>query len=323
MKAIVTGGAGFVGFSVVSKLHSDGWEVLVLDNFSRGSARFLHSCGALRDVPIEEIALEDESSFQAAVARFAGSGKIDAIWHLAANSDIPAGAADPRIDLRDTFLTTFNALLVAKRFEIPRFVFASSSAVYGDFGDVRIREDSGPLLPLSNYGAMKLASEAQVSASAESFLEAALIIRFPNVVGTPATHGVIHDFVKKLQRSPSLLEVLGNGTQQKAYLHVDDLVDAMFYLNEQHDDGIEIFNVGPEDDGITVKEIAELVVAQVSPGAEIRFGHGDRGWIGDVPRFRYSIDKLKAAGWSRSPSSRDAVRRAVQEIAEEADGVHR
>jgi UDP-glucose 4-epimerase len=260
-----------------------------------------------------EVVLDDLVAFRRAVAE---SGlQFSSIWHLAANSDIPAGVADPRIDLRDTFMTTFNSVLIAREFGIRRYYFASSSAIYGDFGNREITESIGPVMPISNYGAMKLASEGQISAAVESFLEQALLFRFPNVVGTPATHGVILDFVRKLKVTPDLLEVLGDGTQQKAYLHVHDLVDAMLFLADRHHKGVDVFNIGPQDDGIRVRDIASLVVEQVSPGARLQFGTGNKGWVGDVPRFRYSVARLVEAGWKPSLDSRGAVERAVREIA--------
>jgi UDP-glucose 4-epimerase len=162
---------------------------------------------------------------------------------------------------------------------------------------------------------MKLASEALISAAVENFLERALIFRFPNVVGTPATHGVILDFIRKLRASPGRLEVLGNGTQQKAYLHVEELVEALLFIEERDAGNICLYNIGPEDAGCRVSEIAEAVVARVAPYAEIVYGTEDRGWVGDVPKFRYCVDKLAKLGRRPRLSSLEAVRRAVDETA--------
>ncbi len=238
---------------------------------------------------------------------------IDQVWHLAANSDIPAGVEDLTIDLERTFLTTVGVLQTIRRRGIRRLHFASSSAIYGDLGDTEITETIGPLEPISNYGAMKLASEAQIRAAVESFLPQADIFRFPNVIGVPATHGVILDFIHKLRATPNRLDVLGDGSQQKAYLHVDDLVDAMLHVSAM-EGRFNVFNIGPLDDGITVKEIAETVRDHVAPTAEIAFGAGSRGWVGDVPRFRYSTRKLNRSGWEPRLGSRAAVIRAIQEI---------
>jgi UDP-glucose 4-epimerase len=189
--------------------------------------------------------------------------------------------------------------------------------VYGDHGDTELHEGIGPLLPISNYGAMKLASEAQASAAAESFLERVHLFRFPNVVGVPATHGVLLDFVRKLQRTPSTLDVLGDGTQQKAYLHVSDLVGAMLHVRALAPQTAKVvpINIGPVDAGVQVRWIAEQVVARVAPSAAIRYGTGNKGWVGDVPRFRYSTRALADMGWVPTLDSAHAVARAIDEIA--------
>ena len=193
--------------------------------------------------------------------------------------------------------------------------FASSSAGYRDLGDI-LREDSGPLFPISNYGAMKLASEAVISAAVETFLERAWIFRFPNVVGKRSTHGVIYDFINKLRSNASLLNVLGNGTQCKGYLHVAELLAAMVFIIDKAGDDLNYFNIGNNDDGATVKFIAETVVSTVAPDAQIEYGRGNKGWVGDVPNVRYSLEKLEALGWRPSISSQDAIRRAVSEQVE-------
>jgi UDP-glucose 4-epimerase len=242
---------------------------------------------------------------------------ITEVWHLAANSDIPAGVTDANVDLQDTFMTTFNVLEVMKVLDIKVLAFASSSAVYGDHGDQSISEISGPLLPLSNYGAMKLASEAAISAAAESFLHRAFVYRFPNVIGVPATHGVLLDFVNKLKATPDHLSVLGDGTQQKAYLHVDDLIEGMLQIQRHATEKVAVYNLGADDLGVSVRNIAEAVVASVSPGANIVYGVENRGWVGDVPKFQYRLDKLKKLGWVPKLDSTHAIKRAIAEIVEQ------
>jgi UDP-glucose 4-epimerase len=312
---LVTGGAGFVGNHLVNALISHGCEVIVLDNLVRGNEAHLNSALESGRCTFVEIDCSDLNSFRSAVGDALAGRKAGAIWHLAANSDIAAGVADPEIDLRDTFMTTFNALQVMKQFDVPDFHFASSSAIYGDFGDIEIEEGSGPYRPISNYGAMKLASEGQISAAFENHAGKASVFRFPNVVGLPTTHGVIHDFVNKLKADPGYLHVLGNGTQQKVYLHIDDLISAMLFIAESGPEKINTYNIGPEDAGVTVRFIAECVRDAVSPSAQIVYGEGDRGWVGDVPRFRYSTMRLAKLGWKPSAGSADAVRLAVREIA--------
>jgi UDP-glucose 4-epimerase len=162
---------------------------------------------------------------------------------------------------------------------------------------------------------MKLASEAAITAAAEKFLTRALLFRFPNVVGVPATHGMILDFIRRLHKEPDRLDVLGDGTQKKSYLHVSDLVDAMLLIQERATRKVDAFNIGPTDDGVFVRQIAEETVATVAPGAQIHYGTGNKGWVGDVPRFTYSTAKVRALGWRPKIDSLEVVRRAIGEIA--------
>ena len=315
MSIVIAGGAGFIGYTLAKRFLERRRHILVLDNFCRGRREFLESLNA-DSITIEEADLSDERQTHDILKNWHALHPVEAVWHMAANSDIPAGIEDAHVDLRDTFMTTFSLLQAMKRIGIGNFAFASSSAIYGDMGsDTPLREDMGPLLPISNYGAMKLASEAMISAAAESWLNRAWVFRFPNVVGTPATHGVILDFVRKLKATPGELQVLGNGTQQKAYVHVADLVDAMCFITEHAREKVNVYNIGPSDSGCSVRQIAETVVRRVSPGAKIAYGTEGRGWVGDVPKFSYSVAKLAALGWNTSHASVDAVARAVDEIA--------
>lgn len=315
--SVVVGGAGFVGANLVRRLASKGNLVVVIDNFCRGKPEYLPN-SALENVDIRVIDKdvsvrgECEEAFHLA----ATYGVLLEVWHLAANSDIPAGVADSDVDIKDTFLTTSEILRSMQIHGIPNLFFASSSAIYGDLGDVTLHESVGPILPISNYGAMKLASEALISAACESFLKRACLFRFPNVVGTPATHGVILDFIRKLAADPTVLPVLGDGSQKKAYLHVNDLVDAMLYIarSDIKDKSFPI-NIGPVDEGVYVRWIAEQVVARVAPSARLEFGEGNKGWVGDVPKFSYSVQRLINLGWTPTMGSKESVLRAIDEIA--------
>jgi UDP-glucose 4-epimerase len=312
---IIAGGAGFIAQTLIRRLLLAGDSVLVIDNLSRGQEVFLKDFINSDRFDFKVADCSDESAVEVAIKSVRSPETFNRIWHLAANSDIPAGIANPGIDLKDTFLTTFALLKLAKARNIANFHFASSSAIYGDLGDRAVDEDIGPLRPISNYGAMKLASEAQIRAAVESFLPRADIFRFPNVIGVPATHGVIVDFVRKLKSTPDQLVVLGNGTQRKPYLHADDLVDAMIFIANTARDPFNVFNIGPRDQGVTVQFIAEAVRDRVAPHCEIVYGEGDRGWVGDVPRFKYSTDRIAALGWTPRLGSREAVVRAVDEVA--------
>jgi len=311
---LITGGAGFVAVNLTRRLLKEGGAVLALDDLSRGRRELVAEFDSHPHFSFRQVDCSDLEALSAAIREAAAP--VAHVWHLAANSDIPAGVADPRIDRDRTFLTTFAVLEAMRRHEIPELHFASSSAIYGDLGEREIHEDIGPLQPISNYGAMKLASEAQIRAAVEAFLPRADIFRFPNVIGVPATHGVIFDFIRKLKATPDQLQVLGDGTQQKAYLHVDDLIDAMLHVS-QIEGRYKVFNIGPKDDGVTVRMIAQTVRDRISPKADIVFGEGNRGWVGDVPRFRYSTQRLAASGWSPQLDSTQAMVRAVDEIARE------
>lgn len=306
---LIVGGAGFVGVNLAEALLAKGEKVLVIDDLSRGSLKAMARLTGRDRFSFVQADCSDPDLLDAAL----GDHGVSQVWHMAANSDIPAGVADYRVDLRQTFLTTVAVLDVMQRRGIRVVHFASSSAIYGDHGDDLIHENIGPLQPISNYGAMKLASEAQLRAAKEAYLERVSIFRFPNVIGIPATHGVILDFVCKLIATPDRLEVLGNGTQQKSYLHVSDLVTAMLHIADRQEP-FAVFNIGPTDSGVTVRFIAEAVRDAFRPAAEIAFGEGNRGWVGDVPKFCYSVDKLVATGWRPELGSREAVVRAVREI---------
>jgi UDP-glucose 4-epimerase len=316
MSIAVIGGAGFIGSKLVRRFLDRGEHVLVLDNLCRGRREYIENISGQDRLRFAGLDASGPQPVLAAFKDYHGIHPIGFVWHMAANSDIPAGIADAKVDLRDTFMTTCAVLEAMKNLGIKNIAFASSSAVYGDHGaDYALREDTGPLLPISNYGAMKLASEALISAGAESFLKHAWLFRFPNVVGTPATHGVILDFIRRLKTNPELLTVLGNGAQQKAYLHVDELVEGMLFITEKSSEKINLYNIGPADAGCRVADIASAVVERVNPKANIVFGTEGRGWVGDVPKFRYCVDKAAKLGWLAGLSSLEAIHRAVDEIA--------
>jgi UDP-glucose 4-epimerase len=316
--SIIAGGAGFVGCNLLPFLSAENRDVVIIDNLCRGRYEFISS--AIKAVNSRVHFVEaDLAQCDATLIAFEYAkqyGKIDEVWHLAANSDIPAGVLDANVDMRNTFMTTFSLLEAMKAFNVGTIHFASSSAIYGDLGGVVLHEAIGPLLPISNYGAMKLASEALISAAAESYIERANIFRFPNVVGSPATHGVILDFINKLKNDLNKLDVLGDGTQKKAYLHVSDLVAAMLHIRNDHSlPKVFPINIGPVDEGVTVRFIAEAVIERVSPSAKVNYGEGNKGWVGDVPKFQYSVEKLNSLGWSPNRDSVDAVRYSIDQIA--------
>lgn len=316
MAILITGGAGFVSANLIRKFLDANQVVIAVDNLSRGTKDNINFALSNKNFYLIECDLSNYQQVELKLDEISNLYTIEEVWHLAANSDIPAGIKNMDVDLLDTFMTTFNILKWMKSKSIEIIYFSSSSAVYGDHGSNILKEDTGPLLPISNYGAMKLASEAQISAAAESFLKRAIIFRFPNVVGIPATHGVILDFILKLSESPDKLIVLGDGSQFKSYLHVSELVEGMLLIRSKNfEQKVQVFNIGPEnEDGIHVKTIALEVVKAVSPSASIKFGTGNKGWVGDIPKFKYSIDKIKELGWRPSMNSYETVLKAISEI---------
>jgi UDP-glucose 4-epimerase len=314
---LVTGAAGFIGSHLVDALLARGATVTGIDNLKLGRRKNLAAALKNPGFKFFEANLNDLAETGRVVSWQSKSKPFSVAWHLAANSDIRAGVADPDVDLRDTFLTTYNLLKLMRQHKVPQIAFASTSAIYGDL-KCPLTEDIGPLFPISSYGAMKLAGEAAISSALESFLERAWIFRFPNVVGSRATHGAIYDFVQKLKKNPAELEVLGDGKQKKPYFHVADLIDAMFFITGHAKEKMNCFNIGTSGSATTVKYMAEAVVKKMSPDAKIRYTGGDRGWVGDVPKFNYSVEKLKKLGWSPKLTSNKAVERAVAEVVAEA-----
>ena len=306
MNLLVTGGAGFIGSHLDDALISRGHYITVVDNLVLGRKENIEHLIGNSNFRFIEADLLDMDTMRSIFSE----GKFDMVYHLAANSDIQKGGKDPLVDYNLTFNTTFNVLQLLKEFEIKKFFFASTSAIYGETYDV-LNEDYGPLKPVSNYGAGKLASEAFISAFSSTYGIQTWITRFPNVVGERFTHGVIYDFIKKLRNNPEELEVLGNGEQCKPYVYVKDLVEAILYVIDHADEKYNVYMIG-SDSRTKVKEIAAMVIEEMGLNAKIRYTGGDRGWVGDVPEFRYDLTKINKLGWTAPHNSNESVRLAIQ-----------
>ncbi|MDB5601060.1 MAG: NAD-dependent epimerase/dehydratase family protein [Xanthobacteraceae bacterium] len=309
MHVLVTGGAGFIGSHLCDRLVQRGDKVWCVDNLYLGQRRNIAHLEANPAFRFIEGDVLDRPVLEALFA----DGRFEAVFHLAANSDIAAGNADAELDLRLNQLTTLEVLEAMRRHGVKRLFFASTSAIFGEAsGD--LHEDFGPLQPISFYGASKLGAEGYTSVYANQHAIRTVILRFPNVIGERSTHGVIFDFLRKLKANPNELEVLGDGNQQKPYLYVGDLVDAILVAWDKADAPFSVFHASGID-STSVREIAEIVVAAAGrPDTRLRFTGGDRGWPGDVPKFSYDISRLKALGWQPRRHSTDAVRFAVERI---------
>jgi len=313
MKVLVAGGAGFIGSHLTDKLLSEGHEIVCADKLIFGDADIKHLRENKELVYSEKFkTYEMELANQDNVDRLFAENKIDAVYHLAANSDIQKGGKEPSIDFNDTFLTTKTLLEGMRKAEVKNLFFASTSAVYGEILDVELNETTGGIKPVSYYGGAKLASEALISSYVSMCDMNVVIFRFPNVIGPRLTHGVIFDFIKKLQANPYELEILGNGTQCKPYIYVLDLVEAIASLTKKWKIGEEVFNISVKSKGTTVTHIAEIVVDVLGlKNVSFKYTGGDRGWKGDVPRFKYDISKVLSTGWQPQHTSDEAVRQAV------------
>jgi UDP-glucose 4-epimerase len=240
----------------------------------------------------------------------------DVVFHLAANPDARLALQDTKLDLKLETIATYNVLESMRTNGLRRIVFTSSGTVYGETPGVAVSEDYGPLLPISLYGAGKLASEALISAFCHTFDMQASIYRLANVVGGRATHGVIVDFVEGLRRNAHELVILGDGTQCKPYIHVEDCVGAMLFLFAHSREKVNVFNVG-SDTATRVTDIAKMLVKEMGlEDVRFRYSGGDRGWPGDVPQVRFNVDKMNKAGWKAKYTSDQAVLKGIRDSLE-------
>jgi len=308
MKALVTGGAGFIGSHLVDQLIERGDTVTCYDNLSSGNKEFLKPLENNDRFTFIEGDLLDLDNLIKAVKGH------DVVFHIAANPFVRLGEKQTRLDLDQGPIATYNLLEAMRINDIKKIVFSSSSVVYAETPPIALPETYGPTLPISLYGAGKLGAEGLISAFCGTFEFQAWIYRFANVVGIRGTHGVIVDFIDKLKKNPNELEILGDGKQQKPYLHVSDIVDGILHGFEKSSDQINLFNLGP-DSNTTVTRIAEMLVEEMElTNVEFKYTGGKRGWKGDVPRFQLDASKIKKLGWKEKYSSDEAVRKSIREI---------
>ena len=310
MNYFIAGGAGFIGSHLVRKIlkeESDS-SVTVFDNFTSGQMWHLEE--VINDKRLQ-IVKGDIKDIDFLVDSMKG---IDCVYHFASNPDISKAVTQPDIDFWEGTYLTNNVLEAVRRNSVPKMIYASGSGVYGDAGYTETHEDYSPIIPISTYGASKLAGEALISSYCFMFGLNAAAFRFANVVGPNQTHGVRYHFLNKLIKNPAQLDILGNGTQSKSYIYVYDVLNAIRLVETKFLKGFSYFNVATND-YITVKEIAEVVVEVMGlKNVSMNFGEGDRGWKGDVPIVRLNSEKIRKLGWSNKYNSKQAIQESVSQM---------
>lgn len=309
MRVLVTGGAGFIGSHLAVRLRELGHEVHVLDNLTEphpDALRALDKAGV--ELQRGDMLVLDD------VARAAEG--MEAVFHLAANPDVRSTTAAPAVAFEQNVVATQDLLEVLRDTSPRTIVFTSTSTVYGEPSQVPTPETYGPCEPISPYGATKLSGEALLAAHAHTTHQRATALRLANVTGPRATHGVAVDLVAKLRKDPKRLELLGDGTQRKSYVHVDDTVEGILAAWKGQGREFEVYNLGSED-AIDVRQVADTVCATLGlRGVEYHFkpSQGGRGWPGDVKHMQLDIRKLRTLGWSPKHRSADAIRAAVENL---------
>lgn len=317
-KALVTGGAGFIGSHLVDNLMNKGWNIAVLDNLSSGSLKNIRKWLKNMQFKFMKGDLKNTADAQKAVR------DVELVFHIAANPEVREGETNPSVHFEDNLVATFNLLEAMRKSKTAKTVIlASTSTIYGEASVIPTPEEYGPLVPISLYGASKLGCEALACSYAYTFGVRTLILRLANVVGSRSTHGAIVDFIKKLQRNSERLAILGDGTQTKSYLHIDDCINSILHLTARFlrsEKRVDIYNVGAFDQ-INVRRIAEIVTELIKL-RNVKFiftggVDGGRGWLGDVKNMHLSIKKLNEAGWKPKYNSEQAIRLATKSLLKE------
>jgi UDP-glucose 4-epimerase len=306
MKCLVTGAAGFIGSNLCDYLLSEGHEVAGLDNLSTGQMEFLNE--ANKNSKFEFIRVE-LTHFEETKKIFLRK-KPEVVIHLAANADVRFGLQQPRKDLDQGTIVTFNVLECARLAGTQKFAFSSTGSVYGEPEIFPTPENAPFPVQTSLYAASKLAGEALIQAYAEGYGMKGYIFRFVSILGQRYTHGHVYDFINKLRTNPKEIEILGDGKQQKAYLHIDDCVRAIWHIVNHIEEKINIFNLGP-DEYIDVNASLDVICSSLKVSPARKYTGGNRGWVGDSPFIFLDCGKLKKTGWKATRSIKESVKLTV------------
>ncbi len=307
---LVTGGAGIIGSHIVDRLVSNKLNVKVLDNLSNGNIKNLKNINLIKN-PLIKKDLNDLSSIHEVL-----SG-IKLVFHMAADPEVSIGFKNPEIHFKENIKNTFNLLEAIRKSDVENILFASSSTIYGEPDVIPTPENYAPLLPISTYGASKLACEALITSYCYTYGIDGIIFRLANIVGARSNHGIIPDFIKKLQNNSNKLDILGDGSQSKSYLDVSDCVDSLLFCLKHVNKRVEVFNIG-NNDKINVMDIAKIVCKNMNLNDVILSPDGGvdngGGWIGDVKTMQLDITKLENLGWTPKLSSGDAIEKASKDL---------
>lgn len=319
MKIFISGGAGFIGSHIVQRLLPDALvdSVVVYDNFTSGSMEHLKVV-----VSNPKLKIVDGDIKHLGMLTHAMVG-TDLVIHFAANPDIAKAVKQPDIDFWEGTYLTQNILEAMRVNGVPEILYTSGSGIYGEAPDVAFKESYGPCFPISTYGASKMACEVLISSYCHMFSMRGRAFRFANVVGPKQTHGVGYDFIRRLKQDPTQLRILGDGSQSKSYIYVEDVIDAMLLVHgnaaENQGQCFDVFNVAT-DDYICVTEIANIAcrLAGLKPGSvDYQYTGGDRGWKGDVPKVLFDVTKIKKLGWRAQRNSAQAIEASISAMSNE------
>ena len=305
MKAFVSGGAGFIGSSLVDRLLDVGHEVTVYDNLSTGLLQFLEYARDFDRFRLVEGDLLDEDFLSEAIAGH------EFVFHLAANADVRFGTEHPRRDLEQNTIVTNNVLEAMRKNGISKIAFASTGSVYGDATVIPTPENAPFPIQTSLYAASKLAGEGLIAAYCGGFGFQSWIFRFVSILGERYTHGHVFDFYRKLKQNPSRLEVLGNGKQRKSYLYIQDCIDAMLFALEKSNESVNVLNLGV-DGYCEVNDSIGWICEELGVTPKLEYSGGDRGWIGDNPFIFLDTSKIRDLGWKPKLSIKDGVLKTIQ-----------
>lgn len=305
MKALVTGGAGFIGSHVVDRLLAEGHDVVAYDNLSTGFARYFDGIKSNPKFHFVKGDLLDTGTIEDAARG------CDIVFHLAANADVRFGTDHPDRDLQQNTIGTFNVLEAMRKNGVKQIAFSSTGSVYGEATVIPTPEDAPFPVQTSLYGASKLAGEGLIQAYCEGFGMRGFIFRFVSLLGERYSHGHVFDFYRKLKDDPTRLPVLGDGTQRKSYLYVKDCVDAIFVALAKARGKVEIFNLGA-DEYCQVRDSIGWICNHLGVQPKIEFAGGSRGWIGDNPFIFLDCRRIRALGWKPTLTIQQGIIRTLE-----------